>query len=95
MSDTRPCPICGEHAPANPRYPRQVCAECAGRAVDEHGRALTFYNQGLSGGFQAQYADTGEWRDGPICYVDGVRCRAEEGRFGGIVVQVAGVTLQA
>jgi hypothetical protein len=80
MSDVKPCPICEEQVPANPR--------CAGRAVDEHGRALTFFNQGLSGGFQARVNETGEWRDDPTCYVGGVQCRAEEGRFGGIVVEV-------
>ena len=89
---TRACPICGRPIQANPRYPRQVCADCTRKTADEHGRALRFYNQGLSGGFQAQYADTGEWRDSPTCYVDGVQCRAEEGRFGGIVVQVTGDT---
>jgi len=81
-----PCPICGSSIPTSPRYPTAVCPECAGRAVDERGRPLRFYNRSLSGGFQAVYADTGEERIGHECWIDGVRCRADEHRLGGIVV---------
>jgi hypothetical protein len=38
----------------------------------------------------ARYADTGEDYPGRECYVKGVRCRAAEARFGGIVIQPAG-----
>ncbi len=33
------------------------------------------------------YADTGEARDSHLCFVDGVKCRADEARFGGIIIQ--------
>jgi len=84
---TQPCPICGAEVPENPRYPRRLCAACAGRAVAEDGRALIFANVDMSGGFEARYADTGELRDSSLCFVDGTRCRAGEARFGGIVIE--------
>jgi hypothetical protein len=82
---TQACPICGANLRRNPRYPRYVCKACASQAVDESGRALTF--AGLGCGFQAAYADTGEQRESHVCYIRGVRCWADEARFGGVVVQ--------
>jgi hypothetical protein len=82
-----PCPICGSPRPGSPRYPDHVCAECVGRARSEDGRPLRFFNLDLSGGIGAEYADTGEARASLECLVDGVRCRADEARFGGVVVR--------
>lgn len=70
------------------RYPRYVCATCAAKARSADGRPLRFFNLSLSGGFGAEYADTDEPYDGSICYIDGVKCLADEARFGGIVIQV-------
>lgn len=81
------CPICLLEVAPSPRYPRYVCANCAARAADENGRPLEFSNESFSGGFIARYADTGEGLDGHICFIDGVRCWADEARFGGIVIQ--------
>ena len=72
----------------SPRYPRYICPDCAHRAADEEGRSVEFYNESFSGGFMAKYADTGEKRESHICFIDGVKCRADEARFGGIVIQV-------
>lgn len=44
----------------------------------------------MGGGFVARYADTRECRDSHVCYVDGVKCWADEARFGGVVVQPYG-----
>jgi hypothetical protein len=66
-----------------------VCGACVQRACDEEGRPLCFYNVSLSGGFVARYADSGADRESHACYINGVRCRADEGHMGGIVVQVA------
>jgi hypothetical protein len=82
------CPICGERMAANARHPRQVCPTCVERACDEGGRPLRFYNTLLSGGFLARYVDTGADRESHVCYIDGVRCWADEAHLGGIVVQV-------
>ena len=82
------CPICSDRVQANPRYPKYVCPTCAGKAVSLDGRTLEFFNVDLSGGFSARYADTGEVYDGHQCLIDGVPCRADEARFGGIVIEV-------
>ncbi|RLC61216.1 MAG: hypothetical protein DRI48_10995 [Chloroflexi bacterium] len=58
-----------------------------GRALQK--TLLRFYNVSLSGGFAARYADSGRERHSHVCYIDGVRCRADEAHLGGIVVQVA------
>jgi GNAT superfamily N-acetyltransferase len=65
--------------------------------VDAGNRPLSFSNlfpESL-GGFQAVYADTGERVDTEgdvcVCFIDGVRCRAREAYFGGVVVDPEGV----
>jgi hypothetical protein len=82
-----PCPVCGAPAPVSLRYPRALCPVCVLEATDRAGRPLEFGNAGLSGGFEARYADDGSPYDSAECLVRGVRCHAEEHRFGGIVVQ--------
>ncbi len=82
------CPICGAQVPRLARYPRYVCHKCADKARDESNRPLEFHNESFSGGFVARYADTGEKREGHVCFIEGVRCWADEARFGGIVIQV-------
>lgn len=81
------CPVCHYPVPPTTRYPRLVCGLCMRETTDEKGRLLRFYNIDVSGGFRAEYADTGEPRAGHVCYVRGVRCVADEGYFGGIVVE--------
>jgi hypothetical protein len=49
---------------------------------------LVFGNVGLSGGFAAACADTGRpCPAGHVRFVDGVECRADQARFGGIVIR--------
>jgi hypothetical protein len=84
-----PCPLCNAPRPHSPRYPDNVCADCVARAVDETGRRLEF-NTALNGGIRAKYADSGEQRESHDCFIDGVRCRADEAYFGGVVVRPAG-----
>jgi hypothetical protein len=90
---TQQCPICHAELPASERYPDHLCAECAARAVDTAGRPLTFSNVGFSGGFRAVFTDDGTDADrvsrDHIVIVDGIRCWADEHRFGGIVVRPA------
>jgi hypothetical protein len=90
LDRTQPCAICGTAIPFSERYPHYLCALCADRAVDENGRKLAFSNVSMSGGFIAYYPDTKEERDSHICYIDGIECRADEARFGGIVIQIYG-----
>jgi hypothetical protein len=85
------CPICGVEQPALPRYPGYLCRDCTSRARTQDGRPLQLVNTSEAGGFAARFADSGELAEEEtvthIVYVDGVRCRADEGRLGGIVVQ--------
>ena len=83
------CPICGIEVPTNSRYSRYVCQNCCAKACDDKDRQLEFYNTHLSGGFIAYYAGTeqSEIYHSNICYVEGVRCWADEARMGGIVIE--------
>ena len=83
------CPICDTTTKTLPRYPRRVCGTCAAKASDESGRALEFFNTSFGGGFIAYYADSNqtETHPGHLCFIDGIRCYADEARFGGIVIE--------
>lgn len=85
--DTQPCPICHQAVPWSPRYPRYLCAECARKATSKDGRLLGFGNESFSGGYVAWYKDTDEPYPSHECYVDGIRCHADEHHMGGIVLQ--------
>lgn len=94
---THPCPISGTPTAHEDRYPRSVCADCRDRAGDRDGRRVVAYNEGLSGGLIVFYAESptgpqteiaGEVLETRHCFVDGIECTIEEGRFGGVVVQV-------
>jgi hypothetical protein len=90
MADKQHCPICLVPVEVSERYPRYVCAKCYVKAVDEDGRSLIFSKVSFSGGFAARYADTREERDSHECYIDGVKCWADEAHMGGIVIQPYG-----
>ncbi len=89
MSETEfhPCPICSTPVPHWARYPKSVCHNCFDKACDDQGRKLGFYNVSFSGGFKAVVVETGEENENHICYIEGVKCWADEHRFGGIVIQ--------
>lgn len=84
---TQFCPICSTAVAPNPRYPRYLCESCSRKATSADGRLLSFSNVSLSGGFVARYADTGEQYSSHECFVGKVKCRADEARFGGIVIE--------
>lgn len=86
-SKHHPCPICSKPVPHWDRYPRAVCEVCFNKACDVYGQKLNFYNVSISGGFKAVFAETQEEYQSHICYIDGVECRADEARFGGIVIE--------
>jgi hypothetical protein len=84
------CPISSAAVDPNLRYPRYICQECAVKATSADGRLLAFSNVDMTGGFAARYVDTGEKYESRECFIGGVKCRADEARFGGIVIEVAG-----
>ena len=85
---THQCPICGIALEPVARYPRYVCQDCADRATSIDGRPLEFFNLGLSGGYGARYADNQTSYNSHDCIIDGQACRADEARFGGIVIEL-------
>jgi hypothetical protein len=87
--ETTNCPICKKQIRADLRYRFYVCGDCADKTTSPDGRALIFYNENLSGGCVGQYVDTGEVYASNECYIEGVKCIAEEARFGGIVIEIA------
>lgn len=92
VSGTQRCPICDTQVANYPRYPRYVCNDCLqepARAPD--GRVVAFGNVDISGGIQGRYAATGEPYNSHECFVRGVKCWADQARFGGIVIQAAPV----
>ncbi|MEH1819440.1 MAG: hypothetical protein V7L31_10250 [Nostoc sp.] len=90
MSNTefRPCPICSTPTRYFSRYPRAVCDDCYSKASDDQGRKLSFFNTSMSGGFEGIITETKEKYESHICYIDGVKCCADEARFGGIVIEM-------
>ena len=82
------CPICFTEVLFSPRYPLAVCPECTRRPCDENNRPLVFYNESASGGIAARYADTRGSYPSRICYIDGIKCRADEAYLGGIVIEI-------
>jgi hypothetical protein len=85
------CPICKQEVQSNPRYTNYVCSKCVALATDADGRRVDFYNETIMGtGVMGKYTDTQENYAGYDCYIAGVKCWADEARFGGIVVQLAG-----
>ena len=84
------CPICNTVVELYSRYPKYVCQDCYRRATDINGRKLHFSNVSISGGYIAYYADSNDKEEyrSHDCYIDGIKCRADEARFGGIVIEV-------
>lgn len=86
---TEPCPICGQPVQCWERYPGLLCQNCSNRTTDKNGLNVNHNNVSISGGCYGIYSDSKEPYSDPYCYVDGVKCIADEHRFGGIVVQIA------
>jgi hypothetical protein len=87
---TQTCPICGTAVKPHLRYPKYVCSDCRNIASDVNGRKLLFYNESFSGGYIVYYADSNDKEEynSHDCYINGIKCRADEARFGGIVIEV-------
>ena len=84
---TQQCPICSVEVPPSERYPRYVCRTCAVKAASADGRLLKFSNVDFTGGFVASYVDTGAEYPSHECFIDGVKCHADEAKFWGIVIE--------
>ena len=84
---TQQCPLCKEKVYTMNRYPNYICNTC----IDTHGpktmdgKKIEFGNIDVWGGFKSEIE--GEISTQHICYINKVKCYADEARFGGIVIQ--------
>ncbi len=83
------CPICACTLETNPRYLEEICDKCSEKTTDIDGRAVTFYNKDMRFGCIAYFSDSNQKEEykSNICYVNSIKCFAEEKYFGGIVIQ--------
>jgi hypothetical protein len=81
------CPICDKNMMYLERYPKMICHECVELAVNKNSVSIKFYNIDHSGGFISIVNDIkGEEHE---CYINNIKCYAQEARFGGIVVELS------
>lgn len=90
MDSTQPCAHCAKALPLTPRHSRRICADCIDLLTDRDGRAVVFVNKDAYGGLQGFYADDDQHAtyDETACYIGTRKFQAQEGRFGGVVVEV-------
>ena len=80
------CPICKNPVSGNPRYPNYVCLKCQHDygVKNKEGLPIEFFNVDFTGGFMSIVNGVkGEEHE---CYINNVKCYANEARFGGIVI---------
>lgn len=82
------CPICGNLSEYIERYANYVCKNCTAIATDFDGELLEFFNLDMGGGYQSNYKNSKQIYDSHVCYINGIKCYADEARFGGIVVKL-------
>ena len=81
------CPSCKRYVHVSTRYPNYACRKCVDKAVDSKGRRVAFYNITMDGhGCQGRFVDTEKFVRSNICYIKGIKFRAEEAYMGGIVL---------
>ena len=84
MNSTK-CPLCKTEILKSSRYPKRLCCECSDKTYTAKDEKIDFYNEGITGGFYSLVNNVkGEIHE---CYVNNIKCYAEEGRFGGIIIQ--------
>ena len=84
---THRCPICETSLNLSTSYPNYICNSCTKKAKDIDGRQLIFFNLGTGGGYGAKYVTSNEDYLSHECYINGIKCWADEAKFGGIVIQ--------
>lgn len=89
IMEKQTCPCCNIEVNSSPRYPNYICGNCCNKAQSEDGRLVRFYNTDLGGGCVGEYHDTKEDYTSNICYINGIKCYAQEAHFGGIVIRPA------
>jgi len=89
------CPICKNTLEYyTPRYPKAICGNCSNNEsniFDSDGNNVCFANVDITGGFISIHNINGKQiqKSDHECWISGIKCYADEFRFGGIVIQVA------
>ena len=86
---TQICPICGEDTPEMGRYPNYVCDTCINthETLTADNKRIQFSNINPFGGFQSKIEGDENYGNQHECFINGIKCHADEARFGGIVIQ--------
>lgn len=79
------CPICKNKRLTTQRYPNKICYDCTKLCVTKDNKSIQFFNIDHSGGF-VSIVDNKYHGNIHDCYVKGIKCYADEVRFGGVVV---------
>jgi hypothetical protein len=86
------CPICARLFTIPIRYPKSICGNCTRCDIkDKDGYIVTFQNIDISGGFESIHVGEGNQnikKQDHVCFVNGIKCWADQARFGGIIIQV-------
>lgn len=85
------CPSCEKERGFSQRYPKSICGQCVSETTDLKGKKVEFFNtEALGYGCQGYYVGTEqkEKYESELCYINEKEYFAEEGRFGGIVIQL-------
>lgn len=89
MEDTRPCPCCKKLTEICHRHPKYICRECVNTypILNKDGEEVVFSNIDWTGGFVSRVKNSTVCQEDHICYINGIKCWADEYRFGGIVIE--------
>lgn len=88
-SDTQLCPSCHKNIPICIRHPKYICRDCLQKypSLNEEGKEVIFSNASWSGGFISRVKGSDILEENHVCYINGIKCWADEYRFGGIVIE--------
>lgn len=83
------CPICNNETYRTHEI-NKVCYSCYNNTVDRDGNKVSFRNIDVFGGFKSIHyiKDNISERNEHVCYISNVKCYAEEGIYGGIIIYV-------
>ena len=90
------CPLCLDILTYyTDRYPKMICIKCAngenGKIIDNFGNDVSFSNIDIYGGFASHHKINNDneiiHKSDHICWINSIKCYANEMRFGGIVIQ--------
>ncbi len=81
------CPICKTEVDVSSRYPNYICQSCVSKTTDQDGKTVSFHNESILGHGCVGVYQSGMKYNSNECYIDGVKCYAEEAYFGGIVLR--------